>query len=176
MELTQKRLKERVNYNPDTGIFTWKARLLNEFKSEINMNKFNSQLLDNPVGTKKNDGYLILLIDGKSYRLHRLAWLYVYGVMPDSDIDHINSVRDDNRICNLRQATRSENMQNLKKAMINNKSSGLLGVSYDKKLQKFYSRIGIKGKRKYLGFFKTPEEAHAAYLNAKRELHLFSTL
>ena len=174
-ELTQSYLKECLDYNPDTGIFVWKKRPLSHFRTEHGMNISNSQCENKPAGVISN-GYLLVRINDKLLRCHRLAWLYVYGVMPEKFIDHVNGIKTDNRICNLRLATNGENMQNLKTAMVSNKSSGLLGVSFDKRRNKFRARIRINYKEKGLGYFKTPEEAHTAYLNAKRELHSHNTI
>ena len=175
MELTQKFLKEALDYNPDTGIFTWKIRPLSHFKNAHGMNTFNSKQANKATGAK-NYGYLVIRINNVLYRAHRLAWLYVYGYMPVNQIDHINNIRDDNRIINLREATNGENCQNLKTVCKNNKSAGLLGAYRDKGCKKFKARITINGNIKPLGKFDTAQEAHEAYIEAKRELHGYNTL
>jgi len=96
--------------------------------------------------------------------------------MPENEIDHINGIRNDNRICNLREATKSENAQNQRKAPSHNKSTGLIGASFDKRYKKFESKIHINGKSKFLGYFKTAIEAHNAYLTEKRLIHPFGTI
>ena len=104
---------------------------------------------------------------------HRLAFLYMTGRFPKVDVDHEDTIKHHNWWSNLREATRSQNMQNQRKSQLNNKL-GLLGVHSQN--GKFIAQIGINGKQTYIGNFNTPEEAHIAYLNAKRELHEYNTL
>lgn len=159
--LTQERLKELLEYNPDTGIFAWRVRASLHLR------------IGDIAGTLHNDGGLYIGINGKRYYAHRLIWLYVYGRWPENLIDHINHKRTDNRIVNLREATQAENQHNKIRA---NKDShtGFLGVS--KRGKGFNAQIRLNGILKYLGRFKTPELAHAAYLDAKRKFHPFGTL
>lgn len=119
--------------------------------------------------------YRVIRFLGRLTMAHRIAWLYVHGVWPSGDIDHINGVRDDNRIENLRDVSRSANLQNQRQASRNNKC-GMLGVSLHKETGKFVAQIMAGRKQKYLGLFDTAEEAHAAYLRAKAELHPFQTI
>jgi hypothetical protein len=144
-ELTQETLKSVLNYDPETGVFTWKERpwLLGKQKT------FNVRFADKQAGSKGTNGYMHVGINKKDYYLHRLSWLYVYGYMP-SKIDHIDTIRSNNKIQNLRIATNSENAQNVIKCHPNNKYSGLLGAHYDKNRSKFYSVIMIKGKENSL--------------------------
>lgn len=160
--ITQERLKEVLNYNPDTGLFTRLVRTAYCTK------------VGDIAGTLDGNGYIAIRIDYKQYPAHRLAFLYMTGKWPENDTDHADGVRSNNKWTNLRDATRSQNCENQKKAHINNKSSGLLGAYPNGK--GFYAMIQIKGKRKYIGTFETKELAHEAYLNAKRELHEFNTL
>jgi len=110
----------------------------------------------------------MIMVDRTSHKAHRLAWLYTYGEWPVGDIDHINECKGDNRIINLREATRAENMQNRSKANKNG-HSGLLGVT--KVGKKWLGQIHVDGVRHHLGRFESPQEAHAAYLRAKHQLH-----
>lgn len=160
-ELTADRLREILAYDPETGVFTWKVRTANCVR------------VGDVAGSFDDKGYIKIKIDGRMHKAHRLAWLYVHGVWPKSGIDHVNSVRDDNRSANLREATQAENMQNERVSRSNNKT-GFLGVapSYGK----FQAQIWVGGKKMHIGTFDTPEEAHAAYLAAKREFHPFGTI
>jgi hypothetical protein len=156
-------LREVLEYNPQTGIFIWKNRTSTCVK------------IGDIAGWIDFHGYHSIRLNKKIYRAHRLAWLYVYGKFPKMNIDHINGIKTDNRIENLREATTSENGQNKKKSMSNNKS-GYLGVSKIKNKDRWCAFIKVNGKNKNLGSFKTPELASIAYINAKRNLHLFNTM
>lgn len=158
--LTQQRLKELLSYDQGTGIFIWSTKKSKRIK------------IGDIAGCKNPDGYIYIRVDGKGYFAHRLAWLYVYEKMPEKEIDHINEIRDDNRMCNLRLANHQENGQNQSNPRTHN-TSGFLGVSWHKCGKKWRAYITLNGKIKHLGYFNTAEEAHAAYLCAKREYHLF---
>jgi len=157
--LTQERLKDSLSYNHENGIFTWIGRVPKRY-------------IGRKAGHVGQQGYRRMRIDGDRYMAHRLAFLFVYGIFPEYEIDHKNGNRDDNRIENLRQATRSENGQNQKKFKTN--TSGFTGVSWCKYDKKWNSRIRINGKLIHLGYFKTAQEAGEAYLSAKKKLHTFN--
>ena len=113
------------------------------------------------------------MIDGNGYQAHRLAWSLHYQEMPSQDIDHINGIKTDNRICNLRLVTVRQNQYNQRKPRIDNKS-GYLGVTVYK--DKWMASIKINSKTKHLGYFSTPQEANEAYINAKRKHHETCTI
>lgn len=159
--LTQERLKCLLNYDELTGMFTWKIC------------KSKSTPAGTTAGCKEKRGHVKIMIDGKNYKAHRLAWLYIYGHFPDSGIDHINEDPNDNRIVNLRIATSKENSQNITSPRSDNKS-GYRGVYYAER-NKWRASIRINGKLKHLGYFDTPEKAYEAYLDAKRKYHPFWT-
>lgn len=115
------------------------------------------------------DGYVVVGFHRKLYKAHRVIWEMVNGHIPDGmEIDHINGVRSDNRLVNLRLVTDSGNMRNKKRH--SNNTSGYAGVSWHKKSGKYSARIWGCGVRKNLGLFNTAEEAHQAYLTAAGEL------
>jgi hypothetical protein len=178
--LTQKYLKECLDYDPDTGLFTWKERPREHFKTLNAYSVWNSRFKNTTVGRTDSHGYrtCTITIDGISFenKLHRLAWLYIYGEFPEKHLDHIDGNRSNNKFSNLREADFSQNQQNLKKATSRNKSSGMLGVSWIKRLDKYRTTIGLNLKNKIIGHFNTPEEAHQAYIEAKRRLHEYCTL
>jgi HNH endonuclease len=153
--LTQAELKEHLHYDPETGIFT-------RLKSIAHRVKIGDIAGCLHVGS----GYVNIRVFGIHYKAHRLAWLYIHGINPCNDIDHINGNRSDNRIINLRDVTRSVNKQNTRKCSSNNKS-GFLGVRSTN--GKFVALITI-------GTYDTPEEAHQAYLNVKRIIHTGCTI
>lgn len=160
--LTPERLRELLHYNSDTGVFTWRHQANN-----------NGVPQGAVAGTRHIQGYVHIGIDGTQYLAHRLAWLYVHGVWPANHIDHLDGRRTNNAIANLRDAPQTINMQNLKRARADN-TSGYLGVSRNKKRWK--AEIFTQGKRKHIGTYDTPELAHQAYLQAKRQLHEGNTL
>ncbi|MDX3877644.1 HNH endonuclease [Achromobacter denitrificans] len=160
--LTQERLKAVVSYDADTGVFRWKVSTSNRVK----------------VGAQAGFmalGYVLIGIDGKKYAAHRLAFLYMTGTLPTEEVDHRNGVRDDNRFSNLRLVSHEQNMQNEVRARHQNKS-GFLGVSWVPGAKAYRADISMKGKTVRLGTFPTAEEAHAAYVAAKRQHHAGSTL
>ena len=161
-ELTVERAKELFNYNQDTGTFTRRQSLGPRSKATA-------------VGKRDNKGYVIIGVDRRRYKAHRLAWFFVHGSWPNHEIDHINGIKDDNRIANLRDATPAMNRHNVRNAPSNN-TSGFLGVCWVRRLEKFMAQIRISGKNHFLGYYTNPELAHQAYLKAKRELHHGFTL
>lgn len=162
--LTQERLKELLHYDPETGVLTWRVK-----QGRVSP----GTVADSP----RADGYYQVSVCGKKFMVHRLIWLYQTGHLPDFYIDHINGVKTDNRWSNLRSATAVTNSQNMRRSHVDNKH-GYLGVSFirGRKSKPFRSEIRHNGTQIRLGTFSTPEEAHAAYLEAKRKLHEGNTL
>jgi HNH endonuclease/AP2 domain len=159
----RERVMEVLDYDPDTGIFRWKVRLSNSIH------------VGDIAGSPDGEGYLMIRLDNRYYKAHRLAWLYVHGAWPDDQIDHINTDPADNRIANLRQATQLLNKQNSRRSH-RDSASRYLGVSWDRARSKWLAQICVNGQRKNLGRFDTEEAAYAAYLAAKAAIHPFSTL
>ena len=145
--ITQKRLRELFNYNPETGLFT---RRIARGNMPIGV----------PVYLHKKDGYAHIKISKVSYPAHRLAWIWYYGYDPENCLDHINGIRDDNRICNLREATLRCNNQNA--ALSSRNTSGFRGVYYQKSAKKWHSKVKVNGEWIYLGLYKTALEAALA--------------
>ncbi len=155
-DLTAERLRELLDYNPETGVFTWRAtgtgRRPNGTAGSVN----------------SKDGYVYMRIDGATHLGHRLAWFYQNGHWPRYFIDHIDGDRANNRICNLRDVSKAGNNQNIRSPRINNQS-GFLGVI--KKRGKWDAQITICKRPTYIGTFDTAELAHEAYKAAKRKHH-----
>jgi hypothetical protein len=157
--LSAERLRELLDYNAETGIFTWKVQSGRQ-----------------PAGSTagwKQQGRVYLTVDHCRMAAHRAAWLYVYGEMPKDQIDHINGDPLDNRIANLRDVTDQQNKHNLRKPKAGNKS-GYLGVAPNK--SRWLAKITVNRQQICLGTYDTPEEAYAAYLEAKRRLHSTCTI
>ena len=155
-------LREKVisslSYTPETGDFTWKI------SPSQGVSKGSRAGCD-------HNGYIRISLEGNTYLAHRIAWVYHYGVEPGGVVDHINRVRNDNRIANLRVVSLAENAQNI--AAKNVGSSGYPGVSFYKKLQKFHAQISVKNKKMSLGYFERAEDAFLAYQKAKEDCHPF---
>lgn len=150
--LTHDRLLEVLSYDPETGVFSWKvARGCRKPGEEPNCTD--------------RYGYKVIRVDGRLYRSHRLAWMYVNGCMPSFEIDHINGVRCDNRICNLRLANRIQNTRN-SSIRIDNRS-GVRGVTWDNTRQKWVAAIKVNGKKIQLGRFDSVDEAASARINSE---------
>lgn len=155
----QKYLQECLDYNLDDGSVRWKDRPIHHFNNnESSMRTWNSRWSGKLISSKDRDGYLKIKIDYSAYRLHRVIWKLVNGYDPSCVIDHINGIKDDNRICNLREATLKENARNLVRLSPKN-SSGYIGVHLDKRTGKWRAGININNRLKNLGSFDTPEEA-----------------
>lgn len=156
--LTQDRVKTLLSYDPDTGVFRWKTARSNAARLSV-------------AGTVCKKGYRRISIDAKTYAAHRLAWLYVYGVYPDVEMDHINRCRDDNRIQNLRLANRFVNTQNTNNRKDN--VSGHRGVGWHKASSKWRARISVNNKNLNLGSFLSFDEAVNAYRQAAAKYHIY---
>lgn len=149
--ITEERLKNQLIYDPDTGIFKWKVN-----KGRVKVGDIACNINDT--------GHVRIIIDGTRYYAHRLAWLYTYGEFPDGMVDHINRVKDDNRIANLRVVSKSQNAMNTK--LHKHNTSGYRGVSLHKKSNKWKAKIEKDKVQIQLGLFKTKEEAAEAYMIA----------
>jgi len=155
--ITQERLKELLEYNQDTGIFVWKSRPSWMFRSARSKKAWHSKHYGKQALNKRTDGYIAIKVDVKTYRAHRLAWLYVYGEWPNGEIDHKNHIRDDNRMCNLRDVTRSENQKNA--SIRKDNTSEVTGVSWYKTYEKWVVQIVLSGNKTTLGYFNDKFEA-----------------
>lgn len=141
-------LNKLLSYNPDTGVFTWKQT---RGKAKIGGN----------AGTVVAHGYIEIKVSGTMYKAHRLAWLMHYGVWPIGQIDHVNRIRSDNRIFNLRDVNQNNNQMN--SGVRKDNTSGFKGVSYMPKYRKWRAYIRVNNKLRHLGCFETPELASKAY-------------
>lgn len=145
MILNQELMQTLFNYNEETGFLTWKK------------STGPRGIIGNPVGTINYHGYYSVGLFGKKYKVHRLIWLYVYGYIPENDLDHINGFKLDNRISNLREVSNQCNIRNSKKYKNNN--SNITGISFDKKLCRWTSWITINKKNYFLGRYLDYDEA-----------------
>ena len=151
-DVSLERLKEVLQYDSEIGDFFWRVTRARNFHAGSRASpSVNAQ------------GYRHIMVDQISYKAHRLAWFYIHGNWPNADIYHINGVRHDNSICNLRAISRSDNIMNSRKRF-DGKTSRYRGVCF----QKQYGKWVAQYKNKILGYFNTEEEAHEAYLAEAR--------
>lgn len=162
---TQERLRSLLNYDPDTGIFTWSA-------------KRRGVKVGAECGRINGHGYREIGIDCNLLPAHRLAFIYMDDIIPENDVDHINQVKSDNRWCNLRLATRSQNTANAWQYRHRKKGPGMyVGTTYDPKRKKWLAQICVKMKSRNLGRFDTEIEAARRYNEvAEAEFGEFATL
>ena len=158
-ELTAERLRDLLSYDLETGDFRWRIRTSNCIH------------VGDVAGCQNTNCYLQIRVDRRLYLAHRLAWLYVHGRWPNAELDHRNGVRTDNRIENLREATRSENCQNIGRSP--RSATGHKGVYCRPDKKKWWARIQLSGKKHYLGSFDSLDAAVEARSRAKAELHTF---
>jgi len=163
-KVTAERLRELLHYDPRTGLFTYR----------VSRGRF-------AAGTaaghqEKGSNRINIILDGRLYRAHRLAWLYITGEWPKLEIDHKDTDQSNNRWNNLRDVTSTVNKQNRRCAPSGKKYSPLLGAQWCIQRKKWKASIKVDGKVKHIGFFETDVAAAAAYLDAKRKFHEGCTL
>lgn len=159
-KLPPKEMREMISaaldFCPDTGVFTWK---------KLEGRGARTDRVGKPAGAVNNTGYVAIQLGGRKFLAHRMAWLITFGEWPVAEIDHLNGVRTDNRICNLREVCHRVNAENQRL------KDGRLGVDFYKSQRKWRARITVRGVCSTLGYFETRSEAQQVYLDAKRKLH-----
>ncbi len=151
-------LRELFRYDPVTGVIYWKVK-----------RKGGKAQCGGVAGYVSSRGYIKIVNHGKSMLAHRVAFAIYHGRWPEGEIDHVNGVKNDNRICNLREATRKQN--NANKGPLKNNLTGYKGVHYMKARNKFVARISIGRRRVFIGAFDSAIEANEAYSRAAKEIH-----
>lgn len=159
--ITAERLRSVLDYDRETGVFKWKQKTGKKV------------VVGSVAGCKSAEGYTIIRVDNYLVTAHRLAWLYVYGSMPNGSIDHVNRDRADNRIENLRLCSAAENAQNCKISKAN--KSGVKGVYFNKRSKKWAAQIMVQRKVIHLGLYESIEEAAAARSAADEKYHTFNS-
>jgi hypothetical protein len=159
--LSLEQVRSQLNYNQDTGVFTWKIQ-----------KRGKGVVIGGVAGTQGKDSSWVNCIDGIDVGAHRLAWFYVHGYWPTNEIDHIDRDPSNNRLSNLRGATSGQNKQNTL-ARKSNKSTGIKGVGYDAERQQYQAGIAINKKR-FSKRFDRLEDAIVWRSNMERVHHPFS--
>lgn len=155
--LSANSLRNLLDYDASNGDFTWRK------------DAARNVMAGSIAGCEKSGEYRYITIRGVQYLAHRLAWLYVYGVWPERQVDHINGVKSDNRISNLRQATAAQNQHNRKSQR--NNTSGVKGVSFHKFSRKWWAGFNCDGEKIDLGYFDSKEDAAIAVREARERHH-----
>ena len=159
--LSADRVRELLSYDEVTGAFLWRCRVATNIR------------VGSTAGRLSHKGYREIGIDGRLWSAHRLAWLHVHGEWPNGMLDHINGVKDDNRIANLRVVGPAENAENKHRAQGANPH---IGVSWQASRAKWRADICVRGRRITIGRFDTVAEAAAAYRGAKARWHIAGAL
>lgn len=169
--LPPSRIRELLDYNDQTGIFTWRERPV-RLGPDVSRDKgWNNRFAGKTAGYINKAGYVLIRVcptihTPLSVLAHRLAWAYFYEEWPKGQLDHRNRVRDDNRIANLRLATVSQNMTNT--TLRKGNRSGVKGVSFQTARGKWRARLNVNGQQVFYGYFATKEEAVRSRLEAAR--------
>ncbi|ECY5873973.1 Pathogenesis-related transcriptional factor and ERF protein [Salmonella enterica] len=154
--IDQQELKRLLKYNPDTGVFYWL-----ESRGGVHAGCI--------AGSPDTNGYVQIRINTVAYLAHRLALFYTNGIWPSEQVDHINGVKNDNRICNLRNASPVENMRNTR--LSRNNTSGIKGVCWHKGDKKWHAKCRTKGEARHLGCFTDIGDAERAVREFREATH-----
>ena len=154
-ELTADIARQLLTYNHESGIARWTGE-----------GKSRKAVAGKEAGTIARNGYPTIGLLGKKYRLHRIVWLITHGEWPE-EIDHINGIRTDNRLCNLRSVTRRDNLRNRRIGSAN--TSGVMGVYWEKDRNKWNAQIARNMKSNHLGRFDNLFDAVCARKSAEIE-------
>lgn len=169
--ITADELRAILDYDPETGEFRWKTRTPDMFHSKgrpakTNCNAWNGRYSGAVAGYAAPDGYVHVAVNDRLYKAHRLAWLWMTGEWPESEIDHKNMVRSDNRFANLRDANKAQNRMNQR--VRQDSGTGIKGVRFVNSTGNFEARIKINRIAMYLGSFSSVKEASEAYAAAAK--------
>lgn len=165
-ELTYAQVSELLKYDPETGKLFWLSRPREMFRTTQQWKTWNTRFSGTEaLPTVGHAGYSNGRILGRPHAAHRVAWLLYYRQWPSRDIDHINGDKSDNRIANLRDTSKQDNMRNMRQAK--NNTSGVTGVFWNKASAKWQVGICVNSTTIYLGLFETFEAAVDARINAQ---------
>ena len=173
-DLTAQVVRELLDYNSGTGVFTWKPRPPELFKGPRAGAIWHARYCGQRAGhLSKALGYETIRIFDRAHFAHRLAWMHVTGDTPSGEIDHINCEKSDNRFENLRDVLPQWNKQNVRRAprKVSLMPLGVYLVARDNLKMPYTAQLSFNGKMLHLGYFLTADEAHLAYLDGKRRLH-----
>jgi hypothetical protein len=164
--LTADRVRALLVYDPGSGEFRWRARPVRPDHARTDRT-WNKRFAGSVAGSINSCGYRMIRIPPRQWLAHRLAFLHQIGKWPANQIDHIDLARDNNRLCNLREATNAQNVVNSPAPRTN--TSGFKGVSWSKQSRKWRAMITVTGRKHRLGLYEDPGKAHAAYAAAAKQ-------
>lgn len=156
-QISKEFIEKILSYDPDTGVIRWIGPRSRGKRPDL--------IAGSEVRKANGKRYVQVVIQGRKYYAHRLIWVLVHGGLPDEDIDHINGDGTDNRLANLRRASRTENSRNMRRSSSN--SSGYTGVTWHKKANAWLAQIVVGSKNIYLGVFKDIDSAVKARSDAE---------
>ena len=175
-DLTPDELRKLLRYDPETGKLFWRKREPATFSATAKRTaehvcaNWNARYAEKEAFTAKSlNGYKTGAIFNRNYYAHRVAWAITHSSWPKQEIDHVNGNPSDNRLFNIREASRSQNERN--KGIRRNNTSGYSGVSPHSQMKKWVASITVDGVQKHLGVFDTVTDAHDAYRSAARNFH-----
>lgn len=173
LEIFEEAILDRLDYDADTGVFTWKMPTRERFATENAFTSWRTRFGGKAAGKVRTDGYISIRLTTdagtKSFLAHRMAWFVVYGTWPRQHIDHMNGDRSDNRITNLRDVSRDLNQRNMKVGT--DSRTGVLGVTWSKHAKRWLARATIEGRMKNLGYYLNFDDAVAAREKAVEGRH-----
>lgn len=161
--IDQLTLKALLTYDAATGEFVWRKRE----GDSIGNRRWNPRFAGRAAGRVRH-GYIVIRIGDKEYAAHRLAWLFCFGEFPSGELDHIDGNPSNNRVANLRPATRSQQIANTRRSVRN--SSGFKGVRWSSEKRRWQATIVCDRKFRHLGYYESPRAAHEAYVQAAQAL------
>lgn len=156
--MNQDQLKSRLHYDIESGVFRWRNLIGSSNRKPWDI-----------AGSPHNKGYTSIRIFGKKYMAHRLAWLYVYGELPASDLDHIDGVKTNNAISNLRKVTNAQNHWNV--GMRSTNKSGVKGVHWHKGIGRWVATFKANGVQNFVGSFDSISDAESEISKARKNIH-----
>lgn len=162
-QVTAAEASQLLEYCAETGVIKWRR------------NRRGGVRAGDIAGTRTSTGYIQIHLFGRLYFAHRLAWLLTHGAWPACVIDHIDGDGTNNRIENLRDVSVQVNQHNQRRAHRSNKSSGLLGAHFDARTGRWLAKITVANRTLNLGRYDTAAQAHEAYLQQKRTVHMGAT-
>ncbi len=165
-DLPQSVIRQYLDFQPETGLLVWRERPHHMFETNRRCSAWNARYVGKPAGSINSGGYFDIRLFDLLHRAHRLAWIHAVGPIGQLQIDHINGVKTDNRIENLRVVTQLENGKNQRLGV--NSTTGICGVCWDKQHKKWRAQIVVQGQRILLGVFTDIEEAASVRREAEK--------